>query len=221
MKKYWWKILCVIFVLYTIIAGFLVPVPRLVILHETIRNLVFHVPMWMVMFLFFTVSCIYSIIYLRNNKIKNDLIANAGSSVGLLFGVIGICTGMMWAKYTWGSFWSNDPKQLCTAVALLIYFAYFVLRNSFTDIDKRARVAAVYNIFAFALLIPLTIVIPRLTDSLHPGNGGNPGFNVYDTNGSLKTILYPAFIGWSLLGAWIFELQVRLKKIEIKSLLND
>lgn len=221
MKKYWWKILCCLLLFYTIIAGFLIPVPRKVILHETIRNLVFHVPMWMVMFVFFTISFVYSILYLRGYRLKKDLAAVTAANVGLLFGVIGIITGAVWAKYTWGQFWSNDPKQLCTAAALLIYFAYFVLRNSFTDIDTRARVAAVYNIFAFAMLIPLTVVIPRLTDSLHPGNGGNPGFDIYDSNDTLKMILYPAFIGWSLLGGWLYDLSLRIKKIKFKSLFDE
>lgn len=221
MKKYWWKILCAGLVLYVIIAGFLIHVPAKVILHETVRNLFFHVPMWMVMFVFFTVSFIYAILYLRSNKLKHDMAGVTAANVGLIFGVIGIITGAVWAKFTWGQFWSNDPKQLCTAAALLIYFAYFVLRNSFTDIDSRARVAAVYNIFAFALLIPLTVVIPRLTDSLHPGNGGNPGFDIYDSTGNLKLVLYPAFVGWTLLGCWLFNLSFRYKKLKFKKLFKD
>ncbi len=221
MKKHWWKILCSILLLYVIIAGFLIPVPALVILHESVRNLFFHVPMWMVMFVFFTVSFIFGILYLRGNKFKHDIASVTAANVGLIFGIVGIVTGAVWAKYTWGQFWSNDPKQLCTAAALLIYFAYFVLRNSFTDIDNRARVSAVYNIFAFALLIPLTIVIPRMTASLHPGNGGNPGFNIYDSTGHLKEVLYPAFIGWTLLGCWLYNLSMRYKKLKFKKLLSD
>ena len=168
------------------------------------------------MFIFFTVSFVYGILYLRSAKLSHDMASTTAAHVGLVFGVVGIVTGAVWAKYTWGQFWSNDPKQLCTAVALLIYFAYFVLRNSFTDIDTRARVSAVYNIFAFALLIPLTVVIPRLTDSLHPGNGGNPGFDIYDSTGHLKEVLYPAFIGWSLLGCWMYNLALRFKKLQYK-----
>lgn len=221
MKRYWWKILCGILLLYVLIAGFLVPVPAKVILHETIRNLFFHVPMWIVMFVFFSVSVIYAILYLVTSKFWHDVAGTTAASVGLVFGVIGIVTGAVWAKFSWGQFWSNDPKQLCTAAALLIYFAYFVLRNSFKDIDDRARVAAVYNIFAFALLIPLMIVIPRLTDSLHPGNGGNPGFDIYDSTGNLKIVLYPAFIGWVLLGCWCYNLSYRYKKLKFKRLFKE
>lgn len=221
MKRYWWKILCILLLLYTIVGGLLMPVPAKNILNESIRNLHFHVPMWFGMIVLFTVSCIHSIKYLLHPRLHHDIVANQGVNVGLLFGILGLITGALWARYTWGEFWSNDPKQLTTAVCLLIYLAYVVLRNSFTDIDRRARISSVYNVFAFAMLVPLLFVLPRMTDSLHPGNGGNPGFNAYDLDNDLRKVFYPAVIGWSLLAAWLLELQVRIKKIELKNLLHE
>lgn len=221
MKRYWWKILCIVLLLYTIVGGLLMPVPAKNILNESIRNLHFHVPMWFGMIVLFTVSCIHSIKYLLHPQLHHDIVANQGVNVGLLFGILGLITGALWARYTWGEFWSNDPKQLTTAVCLLIYLAYVVLRNSFTDIDRRARISSVYNVFAFAMLVPLLFVLPRMTDSLHPGNGGNPGFNAYDLDNDLRKVFYPAVIGWSLLAAWLLELQVRIKKIELKNLLHE
>lgn len=218
MKKYWWKIICVVFMLYTVIGGMLMPVPALAILHETIRNLYFHVTMWIGMFIIFTVSFVYSIKYLGSSKPGHDIVALEAANVGLLYCTLGLITGSVWAGYTWGSFWSNDPKELCAAIAWLIYMAYFVLRSSFSDIDKRARVSAVYNVFAFVLVIPILFVIPRMTDSLHPGNGGNPGFNTYDLDSKLRMVFYPAIIGWTLLAVWILDLRIRLKRIEQKKL---
>lgn len=220
MKKYWWKIACVVLLLYTVIGGMLMPVPALQILHETIRNLYFHVTMWFGMFVIFAVSFAYSIKYLGSSKPDHDIVASEAAHVGLLFGTLGLITGSIWARYTWGSFWSNDPKELCAAIAWLIYMAYFVLRSSFNDIDKRARVSAVYNVFAFVLVIPVLFVIPRMTDSLHPGNGGNPGFNTYDLDNDLRIVFYPAVIGWTLLGIWILNLRIRMKRIELKKLLH-
>jgi heme exporter protein C len=60
------------------------------------------------------------------------------------------------------------------------------------------------------------MVLPRLTDSLHPGNGGNPGFNTYDLDNSMRKVFYPSIIAWSLLAAWITEIRVRLKRFESK-----
>ncbi len=211
MKKHWWKILAVLLLVFTVVAGMLSEVPRLPILNETIRNLYFHVPMWFGMILILLVSFVYSIKYLKTPTTRNDIIASEAAKVGILFGVLGIVTGMEWTKFTWGDYWSNDPKQNASAIGLLIYFAYLVLRSSFNEQQQRARISAVYNIFAFAALIPLLFILPRLTDSLHPGNGGNPGFNSYDLDNRLRAVFYPAVIGWTLLGIWIVNIKSRLE----------
>jgi heme exporter protein C len=186
------------------------------ILYETIRNTYFHVPMWFVLLFLFTASVVYSIRYLRKPDPENDRRATAYASVGLLFGVLGLVTGMLWANYTWGAPWSNDIKQLMTAVALLVYLAYFILRSSFDEPEKGARLAATYNIFAFASLIPLLYIVPRLFASLHPGATGNPAFGSQDLDNTMRAVFYPAIIGWTLLGFWIAELHFRIKRIEDK-----
>ena len=70
---------------------------------------------------------------------------------------------------------AREPKLIGAAIALLIYLAYMVLRDSIPDMDRKARVSAVYNIFAYAMLFPSIWIIPRLLPSLHPGGeNGNP-----------------------------------------------
>jgi heme exporter protein C len=220
-RKNWWKILSVVCLLYTIIAGFLGEVPARPILNETIRNLYFHVAMWFCMMIFFTVSVIYSIKYLRHGRPEADIYALEFAKTGLLFGVLGITTGAVWAKYTWGAFWSNDPKQLGAAIALLIYFAYLVLRNSMTDIDKRSRLAAVYNIFAFAMLFPTIWIIPRLMESLHPGGMGNPALNSQDIDPKMRLVFWIGAVpGWALLGTWIALLKIRLEFLKEKNFVH-
>lgn len=216
MKLTWWKILTVMLLLYTVIAGLLNDVPHLAILNETIRNIYFHVPMWFGMIIILTVSVVYSIKYLRTPTVINDTIAESAAKVGILFGVLGIITGMEWARFTWGEYWSNDPKQNASAIGLLIYFAYLVLRSSFAEQQQRARISAVYNIFAFAALIPLLFILPRMTDSLHPGNGGNPGFSSYDLDNNMRMVFYPAVIAWTMLGVWIVNVKTRLEIIRYK-----
>ena len=137
-----------------------------------------------------------------------------------MFGALGLVTGMEWATYTWGASWSNDPKQLGVAVAMLIYLAYFILRNSMTDLDKRGRIGAVYNVFAFFMYIPLILIMPRMVESLHPGGkgvDGNPGLNGDDLNTAMKYVIRPAYIGWILLGIWITTLRLRLYVINEKN----
>ena len=207
----WWKILSVILLIYTCTAGLLAPVPRLVIVNETIRALYFHVPMWFGMVMLFLISTGYSIAYLRKPDEHTDIKATEFAMTGMVFGILGIITGMIWANYTWGSPWHGDPKQNGAAVALLVYLAYFVLRSSLTQQEQRARLGAVYNIFAFAAMIPLIFIIPRMTDSMHPGSGGNPGFNMYDLDNRMRLVFYPAVTGWILLGVWIASLRIRYR----------
>lgn len=214
MKNNWWKILAVVLLVYSIVAGLLIEVPRLAILNETIRNLFFHVPMWFSMIMLLLLSCIASVRYLMKMDSKLDLQAVEWANIGIMFGVLGILTGMFWAKFTWGDYWTNDPKLNGSAIGLLIYLAYFVLRGSLEDEQQRARISAVYNIFAFATLIPLLFILPRMYDSLHPGNGGNPGFNSYDLDSRLRMVFYPAVIGWILFGVWVGTIRYRLRLIQ-------
>jgi len=231
MRKSWWKILGVLLLVYTFIAGLLIEVPRNPQLQETIRNLFFHVCMWFGMMILFTVSVIQSIIYLRTLKLKHDIMARQYAAVGIVFGLLGYATGTIWMSYTWAdpnnpafqsfSAIAREPKLIGAAIALLVYFAYMILRDSMTDIDKKARVSAVYNIFAYAMLFPSIWILPRVLPSLHPGNSGNPALNFTgDLDNRMRMIFYPAVIGWTLLGVWIATIKIRLKLLKEKKLLS-
>jgi len=211
--KNWWKILSFVLLVYTIIAGFLLPVPKLPILHESIRNLYFHVTMWFGMMIILTVSLINSIKFLNGFNKHYDRLASQSAEVGVFLGILGILTGMVWANFTWGAPWVNDAKLNGAAITLLFYFAYFILRNAIDDDQKKARIAAIYNIFSYVMLMVFLMVLPRLTDSLHPGNGGNPGFGKYDLDSKMRMVFYPAIIGWTLLAWWIVTIKVKIKKL--------
>lgn len=218
MKSVWWKALAACLLIYTVVGGLLFEAPRLNILNETIRALHFHVPMWFGMIILLCTSLVYSIKYLSSSNPKHDIFAVEFANTGIVFGLLGIVTGMLWAQFTWGEWWSGDPKQNGAAIGLLIYMAYIVLRGSLEDEQQKARISAVYNIFAFAALIPLLFILPRLSDSLHPGSGGNPGFNAYDMDSNLRVVFYPAVMGWTLLGVWITSLKIRYRKLNDKLL---
>ena len=204
MKLSWLKILAVALLVYVHLGGLLFEAPRLNILNETVRALYFHVPMWFGMVLLYLISVYYAIKYLRNPLHEYDVKSVEYANVGTAFGILGMVTGMLWANYTWGSPWHGDPKQKGAAIALLVYLAYFVLRGSLDNEEQRARLSSVYNIFAFAAMVPLIFIIPRLEDSMHPGNGGNPGFNAYDLDSRMRLVFYPAVI------ALVFNLEYGL-----------
>lgn len=215
--KHWWKILGILLVFYTIIFGFLGEVPHLPILNETIRVLYFHVTMWFGMIILMSVALVYSVRYLLNEKAGDDMRAKEFVATGFFLATIGLLTGSFWARFTWGAWWVNDPKLNGTAVTLLIYLAYFVLRSSVDDSMKKARLAGVYNIFAYVMMIVFIGILPRMTDSLHPGNGGNPGFGAYDLDSGMRMVFYPAVLGWTLIALWITNLKIRYQKLRAKT----
>jgi heme exporter protein C len=235
MHKSWWKIASVVLLLYTFIGGFLLDVPRLPGLQETIRNLYFHVCMWFGMMILFTVSVVNSIRYLRTFNIKYDIYARQYATVGILFGILGYSTGIVWMLFTWAdpntlgtqtfSTVAKEPKLIGAAIALLIYFAYMVLRDSINDMDKKARISSVYNIFAYAMLFPAIWIIPRLLPSLHPGapesgGGGNPALDTKDIDNRMRMVFYPAVLGWTLLGVWITTIKIRISLLKEKKMMS-
>ena len=225
IRKPWWKIIAFVLLMYVCVMGFLVkvPTPPGVPLGHSIRNLFFHVPMWFGMMILFFTSLVYAVKYLRNPSHLLDTYSLEFARTGVVFGVLGLITGSIWAKAQWGAWWSGDAKQNGAAIALLMYFAYFVLRGSLNEEEKKSRIGAVYNIFAFFMLFPTLWILARLVESLHPGgqgSEGNPGLNPKDSNWQMKIVFWPAVIGWTLLAVWITTLRIRLQILKEKKLSN-
>lgn len=213
-KKNWWKVLSVLLLVYAIVVGLSMRVPELPIVYESIRNLFYHVGMWFAMMALLVVSFIYSLRHLRSFSRRDDIIASEAAATGLLFGLMGIVTGMIWAKHTWGAYWVKDPQLIGAAVSILAYMAYFVLRGSLDEMHKRGRIAAVYNIFAFVMLIVFIGILPRMAaSSLHPSSTNDPGMTVKELDDSMRLVFYPAAFGWSLLGVWIMSLRIRWRHL--------
>jgi heme exporter protein C len=211
MKKMWWKIIGVILVGYGLIAGLLVPVPDLPIIHESIRNLFYHVCMWFAMLTLLSISVVNAVRYLSGFNIHYDHRSVVAASTGIFFGLLGITTGSLWARATWGAFWTNDPQLNGAAVSLLVYASYFVLRNSMADTEKRARISAVYNIFAFSMMVIFLLILPKLAQgSIHPGKGGNP-MALVGLDTTMRLVFYPAVIGWVTVGVWLYSLKLRIR----------
>ncbi|MFH1160704.1 MAG: cytochrome c biogenesis protein [bacterium] len=216
IKRFWWKALAAVLLLYAVIYGFFIQVPDTMI-GESLRNVFYHVGMWFGMTAMLVTSFIFSLRYLRGFREKEDIVALEAVNVGVLFGILGLITGMIWAKSTWGAFWVRDPKLNGAAVGMFIYVAYLILRGSIDDRHKRAKVSAVYNIFAFVLWIVFVLVLPRLAGStIHPGQDGAPVMAL-DLSPATRTVFYPAMAGWILLGFWILNLRVRMLKLRMRN----
>lgn len=197
-----------------IIAGFLIPIPDIPILEQSARNLFLHVPMWMAMYAMFLAGLVYSIRFLNDGTLDHDTKAASLTQVGIVFGICGLLTGALWARFTWGTWWTfAEPKMNLSALTLLLFVSYFILRSAVDDPRKRAKLAAVYNVFAVTTVPFLLYVIPRQLPSLHPGADGNPAFSEV-TAPELRLIFYPAVIGFIGLAVVLTNLSYRYRTLK-------
>lgn len=211
-----WKYIVGVWMTVVISAGFLIRIPHIPILEESARNLFLHVPMWFTMMVAFVMAFYYSIRFLNDEQMKWDHKAETATMVGLLFGVCGLITGSLWARFTWGSWWTfAEPRMNLAALAMLIFVAYFILRSAFNDENKRAKIAAVYNIFGITTIPFLLYIIPRQLPSLHPGAEGNPAFSEL-TAPELRWVFYPAVLGFIGLAFWMMDLRYRYKALQFR-----
>lgn len=161
------KIILFIWITLVIVGAFLYA-PTAKGLGEFTRVLYFHVPMAWITVLAFLLSAIYSILFLKNKKMKFDHQAEAANQLGILFAILATVTGSIWAKMAWGSFWNWDPRETSIFILLLIYAAYFALRSAIEQEDRRAALSAVYSILAFVTVPFFIFIVPRIYEGLHP-----------------------------------------------------
>jgi len=145
----------------------------------------------------------------------DDYKCAASMELGLLFSLLTTVTGSIFSQMQWGLYWSWDPRQTSILVICLLFAAYVVLRGAVEDPEKRARLASAYALVAIVPGLFLIWVLPRIVETLHSG----PNTAVVGNNlgGNYRLVMYtlalPAFIG---LFVWLFQLRVRLFKIEEK-----
>lgn len=143
------------------------PGPRGTVLGEVQRIFYFHVPLAWMMFFTFGLAAWWSFRYLATRDLRFDLKAASAVEVGLLFSVLAIVTGSLWAKPAWGVYWTWDPRLTTILLLFLGYVAYALLRSTLDDPERRARLSAVVGLVVF-LNVPLTYFSVRLWRSLHP-----------------------------------------------------
>ena len=142
------------------------------------RIFYFHVAIAITSLVAFAVACVAGLRYLWRRDPRMDEVGSVAVGLGLLFAVLVVITGSIWAKASWGTWWVwNDPRLVTFLIVLLIYAAYFVLRSS-ADAEKRMRYSAVYAIAAFAS-VPLSFYSVRVANSfVHPGVFTQSGANM-------------------------------------------
>jgi len=130
-----------------------------------------HPPLAYGAYLGFILTGIGGALYLWRGRESHDRLAVAGAEVGVIFCTLMIVTGPIWARGTWGRWWSWDPRLTVTLLLWFVYLAYLLLRSFGEGGERTARVAGVYGILG-VVLIPLNYYVIEIFDnrSMHPEN---------------------------------------------------
>jgi heme exporter protein C len=138
--------------------------------------------------------------YLRSRRMGWDSLSLAAIEVGLVFALIAILSGMIWARPIWNTWWVWDPRLTTTAIMALIYLAYFILRSGLATPEARARLGAVYAILA-VMTVPLTFFSIRLFRTIHPvviATGGGQG-SAFSMTPRMLTALFASLFAFTIL----------------------
>ncbi|MCW1970761.1 MAG: cytochrome c biogenesis protein [Anaerolineae bacterium] len=150
------------------------------------RIFYFHVPSAWIGFGAWIVTAFYGVRYLRTRNPYYDRVAHASAEIGVMFIVLVLISGMLWARPVWNAWWTWQPKETISALQFLSYSAYLMLRSGVEDPQKRARFASVYGIVS-VVMVPLNFMVSRVLQSLHPAvfgpsaNSAESGFGVAPT----------------------------------------
>ncbi len=183
---------------------------------ESARIVFFHVPQAWVAVLAFCVNLVASIRYLRRRNPLDDARAAAAARLGLVFSVLATVTGSIFANVMWNSFWNWDPREVSIVILLLIYAAYFALREAVPDEERRASLSAAYAVLAFVTMPFLVFVVPRIYWSLHPDTiiGATGKLKLQMESRMLQTLL-GSLVGFTGLFVWLYTLDVRLARVRL------
>lgn len=167
-RRWVWKVLAVQGLLMLISGAYLglVWAPTEMMMGDVYRIIYAHVPLVWAALLGLGINAIGSIVYLAHKGWLTDCLCEASAEVGVLFGSLGVLLGAIWAKPTWGVWWTWDPRLTSAATMLIIGAGYLTLRRFIDDPDKRATWSAVVGIFSGVDLLLVWYSV-KVWNSLH------------------------------------------------------
>jgi heme exporter protein C len=164
-----------------------------------------HLPAWISMSLCFGANLIGSVVYLaaRNKRpalaLQADALAVSTAEMGVVFCLVGLVTGSLWARYAWGIWWTWDERLTSTLILWLIYVSYLLLRN-FSAGPQMRTISAVLAIFGY-IDVPIVYMSTRWWRTQHPGPVffGGPGSGIAPSMKPAVTWNIYAWLAWTLL----------------------
>src|SRR5512139_4129387 len=192
--------------------------PLEAVMGQVQRVFYFHVANAWVGMLGFMVAAIAGIAYLRKGDRKWDIVGLAAIEISFVFFGIAIISGSIWARGSWGTWWTWDPRLTTAAICELVYAAYFLLRQGIEDPDRRARFGAVYAIISF-ISVPLTFISIRIFRTIHPviiGSSGAGAEGSFEMSSKMLQTFMFSLLTFSFIFADLLWHRIRLGKLADK-----
>jgi heme exporter protein C len=190
----------------------LVFAPTEAVMGNVQRVFYFHVSAGWVGAIGFLVAVVAGIIYLRTGARKWDVIGLAGIELGLVFALINIVTGSIWARPIWNTWWTWDPRLVTATISELVYIAYLMLRQGIDDPDRRARFGAIYAIVGF-ISVPLSFFSIRIWRTIHPvviGSGDPGAEGGFDMTADMRVAFFFALFTFTVIAVDLIWHRIRL-----------
>ena len=204
------------FVLFLTAVGLVfIYAPMEAVMGQVQRVFYFHVANAWVGMLGFLVAAISGVAYLLKANRKWDIISIAAIEISFVFFLTAIISGSIWARGSWGTWWTWDPRLTSAAIVELLYAAYFMLRQGIEDPDQRARIGAIYAILSF-LSVPLTFISIRIFRTIHPviiGSGAASAEGSFDMTTKMLVTFMFSLLTFSFIFADLLWHRIRLGKL--------
>lgn len=179
-------------------------------LGESYRVFYLHVPAAWVAYLALGMSLVSSVIYLKTKSSKFDTIAEVTAILGVLFATLTLILGSIWANVAWGTYWNWDPRETMTLMLWISYAGYLALRASIENVERRAVIPAIYNIFAFST-VPLSYISVRYWQTLHPVIATGEGISV---SSDMMTTLFINLAASTVIFIFLLNLLYSIRRSE-------
>lgn len=175
------------------------------------RIFYFHVPNWWVGFLAYLVAAVAGVLYLTQGHERWDIVEVASVEIGLTFTTIGLISGSIWAKPTWNTWWTWEPRLTTAAIGWLMYAGYLMLRSAIDHPERRARFSAVFSIMAF-LSVPITFLAIRWWRTIHPvviGGSSDFGSGGFALGPTISLVFFYCLFAFTVLYIALLMLRAR------------
>lgn len=180
------------------------------------RVFYFHVSTGWVGMIGFLLAVFSGIMYLAKGDMKWDVIGMAGIEVGLVFSLVNIVTGSIWARPIWNTWWTWDPRLVTATIMELVYVAYLMLRQGIEDPERRARFGAIYAIIGF-VSVPLSFLSIRIWRTIHPvvvGSGDAGAQGTFDMTSDMRIAFFFSLFTFTVFGVTLIWHRIRIGRLQ-------